>query len=274
MTNTTIANSLYPLASGVTSSNPFVDQFETRDPTPSDVNFPIQKKWLNTATNDFWELKSFNSFSGVTTANWIKIAGSSFIESLKGNDGIVVPPTGNIINVVGDGTYITTVGNAGTSTLTIETAGGLATIYTCNTGTATPSAGNLNVLGTAGATTTGSGNTITIKTEGTVAWNVISASQTLAINNGYICVGGGALSLALPAVSTLGDTIRVALNGSTSFTITQAAGQQIKVSGSTSTLGVSGSVASTGSGDTIELVCQVANTIWIAPSYNGNLTIT
>ena len=248
---------------------PFIDK--KFNPTPSNYQFNVSTIWVNTLAKTAFILVA----KPQNVADWSPFAGGSVVvESLKGNDGIVVPPTGNIINVVGDGTYITTVGNAGTSTLTIETAGGLATIYTCNTGTATPSAGNLNVLGTAGATTTGSGNTITIKTEGTVAWNVISASQTLAINNGYICVGGGALSLALPVVSTLGDTIRVALNGSTSFTITQAAGQQIKVSGSTSTLGVSGSVASTGSGDTIELVCQVANTIWIAPSYNGNLTIT
>lgn len=222
MTNTTVANNLYPIANGTSSSNPFVDQFETRDPTPNDVNFPIQKKWLNTVTNDFWELKSFNSFSGVTTANWIKIAGSSFIESLKGNDGVVVPPTGNIINVVGDGTYITTVGNAGTSTLTIEPAGGLATVYDENSGTATPSGGVLNVVGGTGITTTGSGNTITITATGAGDIQSVEVdahtnpgtNPVLPNGSGVITVTGGQV-----AASTTSNVIRTDSLAANTYTI-------------------------------------------------------
>lgn len=72
--NTTIANELYPVANAITSSNPFVVQFQTRDPTTADIQYPIQKTWLNTATDRFWFLKNFTTSSGVVFANWIEIS--------------------------------------------------------------------------------------------------------------------------------------------------------------------------------------------------------
>jgi len=163
MTNTTLPNSFDALATGRSSSEPFVDAFHPRDPTTSDTQYPIQKKWLNTSTNAFWELKNFTSSGGVTLANWVLLSNqSSDTETLTGNDHVVVPPTGNNINVVGDGVAITTTGNAATSTLTINLLGNVATTYVEDTGSATPSGGVLNVLGTGLINTTGSGNTITI----------------------------------------------------------------------------------------------------------------
>jgi hypothetical protein len=162
MTNTTIPNVFYPVANGYTSDSAFVDQFSTRNPTVNDVNYPIQKKWLNTATGQLYELQNFVSFNGLVTANWILIGSMGLTETLTGNTGGAVPATANNINVVGDGTYITTVGTPGTSTLTIEPTGGLTTLYTEDSGTAVASAGNLNVFGGTGITTSGSGNTITI----------------------------------------------------------------------------------------------------------------
>lgn len=111
-------------------------------------------------------------------------------------------------------------------------------------------------------------------------WQVVTETGTPAslVNNvGYICASDGvpsALSFALPATSALGDIIEIALNGATSWTITQGAGQQIRWSGSTTTLGAGGSIATTGTGDTIRMVCQTANTIWVGLSGNGNLTVT
>ncbi len=137
--------------------------------------------------------------------------------------------------------------------------------------------GNVTLTSSSGEVViTGGLNTIDLTLAGTgnITWNVISASQTLVINNGYLCVGGGTLSLALPAVSALGDEIEVALNGSTGWIITQAAGQQIRWSGSTTTLGATGSLASTGTGDSIRLVCQTADTVWVGLGGNGNLTAT
>ena len=71
--HTTKANQLYPVANAVTSSNPFVVEFQSRDPTTNDINYPIQKLWLNTEDNFFWFLKNFESSTGVVLANWIQI---------------------------------------------------------------------------------------------------------------------------------------------------------------------------------------------------------
>lgn len=120
--------------------------------------------------------------------------------------------------------------------------------------------------------TNGSG-TINLSTIKGLTWHTISAGQTLAVNNGYICTGGATLSLALPATSALGDTIEITLDGSTGFTITQAAGQQIRAGTATTTAGVGGSISSTQQGDTVRLVCKTANLSWNVISMMGNPTI-
>jgi hypothetical protein len=93
-------------------------------------------------------------------------------------------------------------------------------------------------------------------------WENIGASQDLEVDHGYFCSSGGALSLALPETSEVGDTISVMLIGSTSWTITQGDGQQIRIATSTTTSGAGGSLASQQQGDGVTLVCQAENTIW------------
>ncbi len=148
----------------------------------------------------------------------------------------------------------------------------IPTQFDADVGFAVPVANILNIFGAGGTTTSASGNTVTITSSGgsSFTWNSISASQTLVINNGYFCAGGGALSLALPATSTLGDEIIITLDGSTSFTITQGAGQSIRLGNLATTAGVGGSVTSTQQGDTIWLVCQTANLKWNAIDSMGN----
>lgn len=75
--NTTIPSNLYSLAYGTTSSNPFIVEFQSRDPTTTDINFPIQKLWLNTSTNNFWFLKNFLPSNGNVSANWIALCSCS-----------------------------------------------------------------------------------------------------------------------------------------------------------------------------------------------------
>lgn len=123
--------------------------------------------------------------------------------------------------------------------------------------------------------TNGAGSITIAAAGGGLDWSNIGANQTLAVNNGYFCSTGGALSLALPSSSSVGDAIAVSLVGSTSWTITQGAGQQIRIGNTTSTLGAGGSIASTAQGDSIWLVCQTANTIWVAVNNPvGALTVT
>lgn len=208
MTNTTTANNLYPVANATASSKVFVDVFANRAPTPQDVQYGTQQKWLDTVTGDFYILEGFSSAGGVVTAIWIKLGGSGVTETLTGNTGGPVPPTGNNINILGDGTFITTVGNPGTSTITIEPAGGIATTYVENTGSATPSGGVLNVLGGSGVTTSGAGNTITINSTG-AAFNYTNVTHamspyTVLTTDFYLSVdcSGGTVTLDFPNAPT------------------------------------------------------------------------
>ncbi len=134
---------------------------------------------------------------------------------------------------------------------------------------------NINLIGSGGATVTGDAdtNTLTITVSAQeVTWNAISTSQTLVVNSGYICTGG-TLSLALPAVATFGDVIELTIDGATSFSITQGAGQKIRVGNQVTSAGVTGSLTSTAQGDSLRMVCTVVNNNWNVLSSMGNPTI-
>lgn len=89
------------------------------------------------------------------------------VQDLTGNSGGPVGPDGaNNINVIGDGTSITVVGNPGTNTLTISAVSGGTVVETItgNTGGArSPTAGNFNIV-TANSTAVfaGAGSTETL----------------------------------------------------------------------------------------------------------------
>lgn len=156
-------------------------------------------------------------------------------------------------------------------------AGGTSTVTTLtgNVGGAVPpTAGNINVIGSGMVTVTGNPGTSTLTISvagGGFTWTVITVDQTAVVNNGYFCNKASTLHLLLPAVSAVGDTIIVTNeNTAVGVQFTQAAGQQILFSTSSSTLGATGTVTSSAIGDSMTLVCKVANTIWRADSMIGN----
>ncbi len=114
---------------------------------------------------------------------------------------------------------------------------------------------------------------VTFIGSGNIVWQTITASQTLAVNNGYMCISpGAALSLALPATATIGDIIEVTLDGATSFVITQSAGQQIRVGNVETTLGAGGTLTTLAAGDWLQLTAQSA-TRWNGCIKSGNFTV-
>lgn len=142
---------------------------------------------------------------------------------------------------------------------------------------ANPATGDIRIQGASGVVTSGNAATYTVTITDTTSgftWNDTTSSLTMSVGNGYYCSGGGALSLALPSTSVFGDEIAIILDGATSFTITQSAGQQVRLASSQTTLGATGSLASTAQGDQVTLVCKTANTIWSVVSVIGNLTVT
>lgn len=160
------------------------------------------------------------------------------------------------------------VGSGGLGITTVPTNGqipiGNGTTYTAATLTAGT---NISISNGAGS--------ITINASGGLTWQTISANQALVANNGYACISpGGALSLSLPATAAVGTIIEVVLAGATSWTLTQAAGQQVFMGNTSNTLGATGTTASTAAGDSVRLLCTVADTTWYVISSIGNINLT
>lgn len=116
---------------------------------------------------------------------------------------------------------------------------------------------------------------VSLAGSGIFTWNTTAASVSpMVVQNGYIAIAaGGALTFGLPVAPVLGDTVRVSLDGATSWQITQPnAGSQIQFGSTATTVGVGGSLTSTAQGDSIELVARTAD-LWVTQSFIGNITV-
>lgn len=126
-----------------------------------------------------------------------------------------------------------------------------------------------------GVTVSNGAGTITISVSGAgTGWtDVTGASQTLAVNNGYIANrGAGNVAFTLPATAIVGDTIYI-VGKQNGWTIAQAASQQIVFGNASTTIGVGGSLASTNARDCITMVCTATNLEWTVIASIGNITI-
>jgi hypothetical protein len=149
------------------------------------------------------------------------------------------------------------------------------TTFTEDSGTATPAANNLNIVGGAGITTSGSGSTVTITATGAgFAWNTVAGTtQAVVKENGYINANAGLTTFTLPATAAVGDTFQIAGYGAGGWALAQNAGQKVYLGSRTTTAGAGGSLASTAAHDTIEVVCVVANTEFQVVDVIGNITV-
>lgn len=137
-----------------------------------------------------------------------------------------------------------------------------------------PSAANLTP-GT-GISITNAPGSITINSVGAgLTWTVVTVDTTFAVNTGTIANKAGLLTMNLPVLSSVGDMIAITgINNATGWKIGQtAAGHQIFFGSTNTTLGAGGSLASTGTRDTIFIVCVIANTVWNVVDAIGNITV-
>lgn len=235
-----------PLAyMGVEPYTPPALVIQTAQPTVNDFqNFNIGTFWLILDPQELWYLASVAG--GVAT--WIQLYPSTGTSSFVTNSGTAMPISG-VLNVLGDGTFITTSGSGNTVTISLA-GGGFATQFDTDSGTATPSAGILNVFGDTTVTTSGAGNTVTIHAGGDLAttYNANSGSATpsghvlnlLGANvvetiasgntvtteltngtNGQVIIGGG--SAPIWANLTAGANITIT-NAANSITIASTGG--------------------------------------------------
>lgn len=113
-------NLVYTQGSGTASTDQFITVFSQIAPSPTDVNYPIGKRWINFANNKEYILRNLYSENSVVLANWEELtSGTQTAETLTGNSGgAVSADSNNNIFVEGDGSSINIVGNPGTNTLT------------------------------------------------------------------------------------------------------------------------------------------------------------
>jgi hypothetical protein len=106
-----------------------------------------------------------------------------------------------------------------------------------------------------------------------IAWSVVTANTAGTINSGYIANGAGTLVITLPTVAAVGTIFAVSgMNNNTGWKLAQNAGQQVFFGVAATTVGTGGYLSSTKTYDTVELVCNVANTSWIVTNAIGNIT--
>lgn len=212
------------------------------------------------------------------------------IETITGNSGGAVGPDGfGNVDITGT-TPINIVGNPGTNSLAVSITtpidvqyGGSGrvshTAYAviCGGTTTTNPQQSIASVGNAGEvlTSNGAGALPTFQVNTTFGWSVIAgAAQAMVAGNGYFANNAGTVTFTLPATAAVGDTFEVAgMNNATGWSIAQNAGQTIHIGTLDTTTGVGGSLASTATYDWIKIVCNVANTDFVAHAKQGNITV-
>lgn len=102
---------------------------------------------------------------------------------------------------------------------------------------------------------------------------VTDASANLVTNQGAIANRGTLVTLTLPTVAKVGDTLEVVGSGAGGFLIAQNANQIIHFPSLATTTGAGGSLASTARYDCVKLRCIVANLEWAVTSSSGNIIV-
>lgn len=109
---------------------------------------------------------------------------------------------------------------------------------------------------------------------GVITWDVVTVDTAMTVQTGYINNSGSLITFTLPTTAIPGDTIRIIGYGAGLWQIDQNAGQSIRFGKFNTTTGTGGNLASTNQGDSIEIVCVVANTLFVVGSAQGNINIT
>lgn len=149
-------------------------------------------------------------------------------------------------------------------------------ILDADSGSATGS--TVTIAGGSNVSTTASGSTVTINATSAftpLTYTVESAPTSMAVNQGYVSNGSlGALTFTLPPTATVGQVVSVVGISTQGWTIVQGVGQTIHMNSSSTTTGISGSLASTARYNAVTLICTTANTDWTVISSEGVLTVT
>lgn len=126
------------------------------------------------------------------------------IRTLTGNSGGAISPDASYnIDIVGAGA-VTVTGSG--NTLTITDSGAVSAQFDTDSGSATPALNILNVLGSHGLNTTGSGDTVTVLVDNTLVLGDLSSvgagTDSLTLTTGDLSLTTGVINLASTAATT------------------------------------------------------------------------
>lgn len=166
------------------------------------------------------------------------------------NVGTLTSPSGTI-----------TIGYASPN-ITLAAAGAVPTSFQADSGSATPSANILNVLGGPGVTTTASGNTFTVNS---VVFTDQGGTTSVTSDSGSFATA--AITLTLPAGPAQGELVEFVCTTANALVIDAPSTHLIRIGALISSAG--GTATSTAIGNAVKLRYRAADTTWYAISVIG-----
>ena len=246
MTVTPGAN-VYTQGFGSRPENVEIPTFQPRAPAITDVQWPLGKRWIDTAAGSEYSLCNFTSSLGITTANWSLLGtNTGALNTLTGDSGGAISPSAGNITLAGTAGQIATTGSGSTITFSLIGPYTPAT-YTAHgvllgegtssiVATAAGTDGQL-LIGATGAdpafaTLTSSGSTITV-TGGANTLNIDIAAPLTVANGGTgattltgVLTGNGTSAITANAITQHGVLIAGASNAVSSLAVA-ATGQTL-----------------------------------------------
>lgn len=224
-----------------------------RAPTTSDISYPIGQLWVDEAGDDYYGLVDVTA--GVATWN-VLASQPGNIDTLTGDSGGAITPSGGNINLLGTANQITTTGSGHSITWSLPSAitapGSLTTTTTLASGTTLTAGSSLSVTTSAviGTTLTATGGLTTLAALTQVGTTLINASGSAVTTigtggTGAVNIGNatgntavtGSLTASTGLVATTGGVTATAgdITATAGNVIINGAAKQLRVHGGAAT---------------------------------------
>jgi hypothetical protein len=215
--------------------------------------------------------------SGVTgtlgESGTTRIGASQTACYIDGIDGVNVGSVATVVTESGDrlGTAVITAGTGvgvtpGANTITISASATTPLSFPTDSGTATPAANALSILGGPGVTTSGSGSTVTINS---VVFTDQAGSTTVTSDSGSFATA--AITLTLPAAPAQGELLQFVCTSASALVVDAPSTHLIRIGTLVTSAG--GTATSTAIGDSLTLRYRSSDTTWYATSVIGTWVI-
>lgn len=145
----------------------------------------------------------------------------------------------------------------------VSASGTVPIQFTADSGTAAPAAGNINILGGPGVTTSASGSTVTINS---VVYTDQAGSTSVTSDSGSFATA--AITLTLPATPAQGELCEFVATSAAVLVVDAPSTHLIRIANAISSAG--GTASSSGlAGDSLTLRYRSSDTTWYATSVIG-----